>query len=521
MNGTERVLRGGLQEKQPSHETIEEGIRRAKFLEFDYIISNCAYFITDYVYIEDKGNPEGVTRFGLWPMQHDALDLILRNLFIIALKARQIGMTWLVLAYALWMMLRKKGCKIIAISKRDDPDAVELSARMQLMLRYLPKWLIRDEKFTETTGLRYYANTHEVVIERSQGEASKFITLPASADTAHSFTADVMILDEWALHPFANEIWTGAFPTINRPDYSGRIIGLSTGRRGTLFEEIWNDTVAGRNKFARIFLPWWADPRRTPEWYEDSKKVMKTTYRSQYPRNEEDAFSAGEGAFFEEWDNDTHAPYTRWEPEAGSNYAIIGGYDPGFSTNACFKWYAVGSDGNAICFREYYPHRTTDKKQAEDIRSMSVYPGGRPYEFDYIVADSDAWVPSRSSGESTAEVFANNGLNMRTADKDLVNGWRRLHEWLDPFPGKDGLPTALLVFTKECRNTVRCYPGAVQSKTNPDDISKDSEHHPMDVDRYFVMSRPAARYVAVKPKAGGFDEDFEGRDAGYDSSPYS
>jgi hypothetical protein len=116
---------------------------------------------------------------------------------------------------------------------------------------------------------------------------------------------------------------------------------------------------------------------------------------------------------------------------------------------------------------------------------------GTPFALEYIAADTDAWVPERGSGESTAEVFINYGLPMIQATKNLENGWRRLHEWLKPMDGPDGNRTALLTFTKDCANTIRTYPSCEQSKTNPDDIAKETEHHAQDVDRYVAMSRPA------------------------------
>ena len=484
------------------------------------------YYLTHYAYIEDKTNPAGISLFNLWPEQIRALRVIQTEQFVIAGKSRQIGITWLVLEDTLYNMMKRKGYTAIAISKRDDPDAIELSLRLQLTLRHLPPWLIQEKrqaKATGWTGLVWYANDHEVYIERPDGEPSRFLTLPASPDTAHSFTANRIILDEWALHPFAEEIWTGAFPTMNRTDFSGQVIGLSTGRRNTLFERIWNDASKGLNRFKKIFLNVWADPRRTPEWYEQTKRDLPNTWRSQYPQNEEDLFAVGEGAFFEEWDDSIHVFADHWEPP--KDWAIVAAYDPGFATHACFKWYAVTPDGRLKCFREYYPHRVTDREQAREIIRRSCYNDGQeqdvviryrdnsgqlveevihvtgtPFKFEDIVADTDAWVAERGSGESTAEVFAKYGLIMRQATKNLENGWRRLHEWLKPFEGPDGKLTAMLTFTRDCANTIRTYPACEQAKDNPEDISKDSEHHPQDVDRYMVMSRPIpARDQKIDP----------------------
>ena len=450
---------------------------------------SCLYFISQFVWIEDKTQPTGISKFYLWPEQERALGEIIKNIFTIILKARQLGLTWLVLAYTLWKVIFNPGFLAIAISKRDDPDALEMGLRMQFMLRHLPKWMILKKKDAPQgwEGLTWTNDAHEIRIHRPDGEDSRFLTLAASPDTAHSFTANLVILDEWALHPSAEEIWTGAFPTMNRADFSGQVIGLSTGRRNTLFEKMWNDGVAKINRFVAIFLSWRADPRRTQEWYEQTKKDMPNTYKSQYPETPDEAFTVGEGAFFPQWDYDIHVNVDPgWYPPQYCQ--LFGAYDAGFGSRACFKWYAVFPDGSAKAYREYYPHQKTDPEQVADILAMSKDPQGHSERLNYIYADPSCWNKQSGTGESTGEIFSNNGLYMNKADNDLSNGWRRLHQWLKPINGKPSL-----TFTIACANTIRTYPSCEQKKTNPEDISDKSEHHPQDVDRYFVMGRPVPK----------------------------
>ncbi|MHB1420394.1 MAG: hypothetical protein ACYCX4_12570, partial [Bacillota bacterium] len=216
-------------------------------------------------------------------------------------------------------------------------------------------------------------------------------------------------------------------------------------------------------------------------------KDLPNTWRSQYPAVPADAFTVGDAAFFPEWDEQVHV-LTEWRPPM--EWKRVRAYDPGFSSRACMKWYAICPDGWAVCYREYYPTRTTDEEQAREINRLSKYDDGEPERIDYTIADTDAWTPSRDSGQSTAETFQRMGIRMRQADKSLENGWRRLHEWLKPYEGHDGKLMSYLRFLRNCANTIRTYPGCEQSNTNPEDIGRSSEHHCQDVDRYFVMSRP-------------------------------
>ena len=97
-------------------------------------------------------------------------------------------------------------------------------------------------------------------------------------------TADLIILDEWAFHENAELVFAGIGPTINRPD-SGKLIGISTNKRGSYFEKIVTDCIENNADmgFHLIFLSVFADPRRTREWYEQTKKTFKNTWRQEYP----------------------------------------------------------------------------------------------------------------------------------------------------------------------------------------------------------------------------------------------
>jgi len=430
--------------------------------------------------------------FRLWPAQVDALKKILANRLAIVLKARQLGLTWLALAIAAWCLLFRPGYSVVALSKKET-DTKELVRRLDFIFRHLPKWMIRTkEKKEQMKGWRgpvFEKGAMVFTVHHPGAENSTFQSFTSAQDSARSFTANLVILDEWAYQQYAEEIWDSAYPIINRPG-GGRIIGLSSGRRGTFFEKMWNGAKAGLNSFMPIFLPWWSDPSRDREWYERTKRDMPNTYKREYPAKEADAFSVGEGAFFEEWDEEIHVPLEHWEPPNDPRYKIVGAYDPGFS-QACFKWYAICPNGRMICFREYYPSRVTDPDQAQEIVRRSVYKDGTPFKFAYIMADTSAWTPARDTGESTAEVFARYGVIMTQADRHLETGWRRLHQWLKPIPKKDGTgKTAFLVFTRDCKNTIATYPACEQAKENPEDISKDTPHDGQDVDRYIVMSRP-------------------------------
>lgn len=455
---------------------------------WEIIRSSPEIFIENFVKIEDVDTGEPLP-FKLWPKQKEVLDVFHNNRLTIVLKARQLGLTWLALAYALWCMITRKGFRVSALSK-GEREAQELVRRIKFILRNMPSYLITEGPSNSKT-ITWEGTTERVEIHHPGGEDSVFLSFSASPDSGRTFTSSLVIIDEWAFQQWAEEIWTAAYPTINRPT-GGKVIGLSTGKRGTFFERVWNDAKAGRNGFKPVFLSWRADPRRDEAFYEKTKRDLPNSYKQEYPEKEEDAFAVGTGAFFPEWDPEVHViKDPNWYPPPFCQ--IYGAYDAGFGSNACFKWYAVFPDGTAVCYREYYPHQVTDTEQAKMIKQLSVDPHGNPENFVEIRADPSCWNKQSGIGKSTAEIFAEHGIYMLPADNDLKNGWRRLHDYLKPFETKDGKKMALLRFTVNCPNTIRTYPSCEQDKNNPEDISKHSEHHAQDCDRYFVMSRPEIR----------------------------
>ena len=63
-----------------------------------------AYFLDTYCQIYDATSREWVP-FRLWPAQFATIQTVAANRLMVILKARQLGLTWLVLGFALWQVL--------------------------------------------------------------------------------------------------------------------------------------------------------------------------------------------------------------------------------------------------------------------------------------------------------------------------------------------------------------------------------------------------------------------------------
>jgi hypothetical protein len=97
------------------------------------------YFIHQFCMIEDKVLKMWIS-FRLWDWQFECLDIIHSKVQVIILKARQLGLTWLLVCYALWMMIFRKETGILLFSRRDD-EAGELLERIRGMYERLRSFL--------------------------------------------------------------------------------------------------------------------------------------------------------------------------------------------------------------------------------------------------------------------------------------------------------------------------------------------------------------------------------------------
>jgi len=457
-------------------------------------------FINDYGWVQDPDSESGKSKFNLWPEQKRALREIIANRLNIILKARQLGLTWLVLWYALQGMLFKVGFTVVALSRRDD-DAMELVNRLRFMLSNLPSWICTEGKafIPGYTGVVWNATAHEIEIYHADGELSRFIAMPAAQDSGRSFTASLIILDEWAFQQFAQQIWTASYPTINRPT-GGKVIGLSTAKRMTLFQDIWEHSKD--YGFFQIFLNWRADPRRDNAWYEATKKALASgqKYMQEYPATPEEAFSAGEGTAFPEFSRDIHV----CDPFAiPSHWKRWMSCDNGYADPFAWYWLTVSEDGQVFIYREYSRYRDSEKvyytEQAKKVMELSEHTeivSGlevKGYEkIDYVVMGIDAWNQHHrdQTGKDLTDYYREGGLkySMMKAVTDRRLRKATYHEYLKPYLGADGEFTAKLQIFNTCTHLIENMPNLLTDEHDREKVADSEEDHNFDSSGYGLIA---------------------------------
>lgn len=387
-------------------------VRRAYESELKYIKANLLYFVETYVHIENKAADELIVPFKLWDGQKTTLESIRRHRLNCILKARQLGITWLALAYAVWVMLNP-GKTVIALSQTET-YAKELVRRVAVILRYMPE-LVREH---EWDGKTWESTALSVSILHENGLTSMFQAFASTPGAGRSLTANLIILDEWGFQEHAELIWASVMPTINNPTGTGQVIGLSTMKRGSFFEKIWNENKA----FNKLFLPWNTDPSRTAEWYEETRESIGDDIYAEYPATPEEASLIVGGAFFPEIRDYIHI--AEYLPEGTCrNYISL---DYGLDKLACY-WHRIDTNGEDIVYREIAESNLIISAAAERIKAAT----GRE-KIDAIFAPPDLWNRRQDTGRSAAEIFAEHGLPMTRTSNDRVQGWLDLKEWLAP-----------------------------------------------------------------------------------------
>lgn len=247
------------------------------------------YFVRFYGSVQPEVGPP--VPFNLWPEQRNALTAFHNERRVIVLKTRQIGMTWLALHYALWLMALNPltpNAKILALSKVGE-DARKLLARTRAVNGRLPAYLrrVEDRETRESrTNLRL----------RGRGE---MISLTSSPEAARMETATLAILDEFAhvRNRMAEDTWTAVLPTLGR---EGKAIVVFTGNGpaeapgdGQAAARLWERSRSGESDLVPIFLASAVHPDRTAEWRERKRREFLTeeAFAQEYPETEQDALA--------------------------------------------------------------------------------------------------------------------------------------------------------------------------------------------------------------------------------------
>jgi len=233
--------------------TLQEIIRE----EYRKCLLDPVYFMRKYVKIQHP--IRGTINFDLYPFQADTLQKFAEHDFSIVLKSRQMGISTLVAAYSLWLMIFHKDKNVLIISIKQDVSK-EIVSKIRFANDNLPSWLKVECKEDNRLSLKLANGSNVAAV--------------SSATTAgRSAALSLLIIDEAAFVEKAEEIWAASQPTLST---GGKAILLSTPNGvGNFFHKMWIQAEEGTNKFFPIKLPWHLHPERDKKWREDQDRVSE------------------------------------------------------------------------------------------------------------------------------------------------------------------------------------------------------------------------------------------------------
>ena len=181
----------------------------------DYIVQlakikgNPRYF---YQFVKISDPNRGTLTFVLWLHLIELIDSFAKHKLHIVLKARQIGLSWLIAAYALWVALTQPNARILLISK-GERESFQLLAKCKFIYKHLPDWLQFPLSYDSASMLGF-----------KQLE-STIVALPSTEAAGRGEASTLVIYDEWDYHEFAEKNFAAIKPTIVA---GGQLIGVST-----------------------------------------------------------------------------------------------------------------------------------------------------------------------------------------------------------------------------------------------------------------------------------------------------
>lgn len=247
------------------------------------------------------------------------------------------------------------------------------------------------------------------------------------------------------------------------------------------------------------------NPHLTPQYWEDLRSQPEAVQKA-WIHGMWDSFA---GQFFEEWDATLHtvAPFDIpqwWTRVAGMDW----GYDPHWGVVLLG---AVDPHGRIWLYKELKFRRMSATAVGEKLADWLEHEAERQVT---IVGDTQMWTTQPDRGVSIADdindALSRAGLRaaLVPANKDRINGWMRVHQWLDtrrPDPEDSSRSAPFLrIFQPDpsrnlgCPYLIATIPAQTHDEKKPGDLEKNSDDHALDTLRYMLMAREPLTQVPLE-----------------------
>ena len=228
--------------------------------EFKKCQESAAYFIFKYGWL--RHTSRGAIPWDKpYPYQQTLVELLQQGENVVVNKSRQIGVSWTAMAYAIWLTIFHPDVVVLVLSAKQQ-YAIELIKKAKFFFRKLPSWLRPEmNKDTQTEmGFIFRVVEDGDVFTAESG----IISLTTTTDSGRGFSAALVIMDEAAFLPAAEETWTAVLPTTS---HGGQVLVVSTPNGvNNFFHRVVVQTEAGHSTGFKLVKAYYRDCGFDAEW---------------------------------------------------------------------------------------------------------------------------------------------------------------------------------------------------------------------------------------------------------------
>lgn len=265
-------------------------------LYFNYYMKDMILFIMECVKLPTPGGSEP---FEPYNRQVEVINKFLSDNYLIILKSRQIGISTIVQAIIVYLLLFYDNYTIGILSRQKD-EAVDFVTKVRNMIDSLPDWLKLDYVKKREKSFR---------LENNSAIYAETVNPAKPGGVFRGKSLSLLVIDEAAHISYIDEAFTGLAPTLSSTHkacaskqipYGAIVMSTPNGTigDGAWFYNLWQDALSGSTKFKPIKIHWSSIPRfrNDPLWYADQCKILREQW--QIDQELELKFIAPRGAVF-------------------------------------------------------------------------------------------------------------------------------------------------------------------------------------------------------------------------------
>ena len=255
----------------------------------------------NWVTIQDKKTKAEVP-FDLFVGQRKIVPLLILGLWIIGLKGRQVGWTWLMAAWVLWKMSFSPTAFLAIVVSQELDYANDFIERVKWIHKRLPEFMRLEITRENDSRLEFRARGHDACLRSIAG----------TKKTARSLTADLLIYDEAPQIDYLKESLRASIPALEVSGGQIIVLGTSDGPQG-MFYKLWGENYGlagelvgpngkGPGNFVPVFVHWSERRGRDLEWYKDQERILAqispVAIKYEHPNTPQEAWEYAAGKVY-------------------------------------------------------------------------------------------------------------------------------------------------------------------------------------------------------------------------------